>query len=372
MTNTVPSVDLTQLNSFGVVATADGLLEFNRMDQVTDVIKLTQQHPYLILGGGSNLLLLGHLPCQVIHVTLSGWRYHDETNEHIHITINAGENWHNMVMQTLNDGYSGLENLSLIPGTVGAAPVQNIGAYGVELKEYLQSVEAIDLKQGKLVSFDNQACNFDYRNSYFKQNIGRFLITSVTLKLNKQFKPRLEYRPLNELAETTTFSNSDYQSAMSTLTAKQVAEKVIAVRQQKLPDPDALGNAGSFFKNPIIDKAHFLRLKSQFPTIVAYPVGEQQMKVAAGWLIDQLGFKGVTHNGAAVHTEQALVLVNQNNASGQAILELSQQIQQKVEKVFGIRLEREVRLISEQSITEYSFSNDRFANDSHSPGSLNL
>lgn len=349
------SVDLTQLNSFGVAATADGLFEFNRMDQIQDVINLTQQQPYLILGGGSNLLLLGHLPCLVIHVALSGWQYHDETDEHIRITINAGENWHNMVMQILNDGYSGLENLSLIPGTVGAAPVQNIGAYGVELKDYLQSVQAIDLKQGESVTFDNQACCFDYRNSYFKQNIGRFLITSVTLKLNKKFTPKLDYQPLKQLAEISCSEESSGELTTH-ITAQQVANKVIAVRQKKLPDPELLGNAGSFFKNPIIDQSHFLTLKKQYPTIVAYPVDDQSVKVAAGWLIDQLGFKGVTHKGAAVHTEQALVLVNRHNASGQAILELSQKIQKKVETVFGICLEREVRLVTEQCFTQNNLS----------------
>lgn len=327
-------VDLTSLNTFGVSASADALLQLTQIEQLDDFFELKQRHPnILVLGGGSNLLFVEHFKGLVAYVALKGVEYHDEHDDSICVTAMAGENWHELVMGTLKDGYSGLENLALIPGTVGAAPIQNIGAYGVELEQRLVSVKAFSLEDGHLYTFERKECEFGYRDSLFKRQLGRFLVVSVTLKLDKQLKPVLNYSPLNSLFADKAPSAYD------------IAQAVISTRQSKLPDPQVLGNAGSFFKNPLVSQRKFMELQKEFPGIVGFPNDEGQVKLAAGWLIDNLGLKGYRMGDAGVHRHQALVLVNYGTASGRELFDLSHLIQSKVQEAYGVLLEREVRVI---------------------------
>ncbi len=333
MLNAQP-VDLTSLNTFGVSASADALLRLTQIEQLDDFLELRQRYPnVLVLGGGSNLLFVEHFKGLVAYVALKGVEYHDEQDDSICVTAMAGENWHRLVMSTLKDGYSGLENLALIPGTVGAAPIQNIGAYGVELEQRLVSVKAFSLDDGRLHTFDREECEFGYRDSLFKRQLGRYLVVSVTLKLDKQLRPVLNYSPLNSVFSDKTPSAHD------------IAQAVIATRQSKLPDPQVLGNAGSFFKNPLVSQSQFSELQKKYPGIVGFPNEEGQVKLAAGWLIDNLGLKGYRIGDAGVHRHQALVLVNHGTASGRELFELSQLIQTKVQEAYGVLLEREVRVI---------------------------
>ncbi len=328
--------DLSTNNSFGIKASADRLINISDLSNLKDIQTIIEK-PYLILGGGSNLLFREHLNCTVLKTDMFGINYHSETEKHVLVTANASENWHRLVMKTLNDGYSGLENLSLIPGEVGAAPIQNIGAYGVELKDRLVEVKAYDLRDAKELHFNLDACQFGYRDSLFKRKLGRYLISSVTLKLDKQFSPILSYRPLNKLKQDSV-----------ELSPVDVANMVIKTRQEKLPDPDLLGNAGSFFKNPIVTRFEFESLKKRFPNIVGFEQGEQ-IKVAAGWLIDNLGLKGYRNGDAGIHKHQALVLVNYGRATGEDIYQLSQMVMDEVNSAYGIKLEREVRVLDNSS-----------------------
>ncbi len=330
------SADLSHLNTFGVTASADAFIELSKMEQLEKLPELLQDFPdALILGGGSNLLFIEHFNGLVIRIALSGIEYHDETDESICVTAKAGENWHQLVMKTLADGYNGLENLALIPGTVGAAPIQNIGAYGVELEQRLVSVQALSLEDGKMHTFKREDCEFGYRDSVFKRKVGCYLIVAVTLCLDKQLNPVLNYSPLHSLFEDKT------------PTAIEIAEAVISTRQSKLPDPEVLGNAGSFFKNPLVTQQQFLDLQQQYSNIVGYPNTKGEVKLAAGWLIDNLGLKGYRVGDAGVHQHQALVLVNYGRASGRELFELSLYIQTQVEKHYGVHLEREVRVIGD-------------------------
>jgi UDP-N-acetylmuramate dehydrogenase len=330
------SVDLSDCNTFHIKASADALLELSQTEQVEQLPKLLQQYPrILLLGGGSNILFIEHFKGLVIRVALKGMRYHNESRDSVLITAMAGENWHALVMKTLTDGYSGLENLALIPGTVGAAPIQNIGAYGVELAERLVAVDAVSLEDGRYHRLSRDECAFGYRDSLFKQQLERYLILSVTLKLDKQFSPVLSYSPLNQL-----FNNCQP-------TALEVAHAVIETRRKKLPDPSQLGNAGSFFKNPIISRQQFEQLQHQFPNIIGYPVDQNSVKLAAGWLIDNLGLKGYRIGDAGIHSQQALVLVNHGSASGRDIYQLSCYVQRRVEQTYGVHLTPEVRLIGD-------------------------
>jgi UDP-N-acetylmuramate dehydrogenase len=327
-------VDLTHYNSFHVKASADALFELNQSEQLAELPVLLGQYPEtLFLGGGSNVLFVEHYPGLVIRVGLKGLRYHDESKDSILVTAMAGENWHDLVMKTLDDGFSGLENLALIPGTVGAAPIQNIGAYGVELADRLVAVEVISLSDGRRYRLTRDECRFAYRDSIFKQQIGQFLITSVTLKLDKRLNPILSYAPLNQLF------------AGCNPTALEIANAVIQIRRQKLPDPQQLGNAGSFFKNPVVSQSQFIELQHRFPDIIGYPAIANSVKLAAGWLIDQLGLKGYRVGDAGIHQQQALVLVNHGQASGRDIYNLAKYVQKQVEQAYGVSLIPEVRLV---------------------------
>jgi len=295
-----------------------------------------------VLGGGSNLLLLGHIPLTFLQADIQGIDYQDD-GDGVTVTAGAGVNWHELVLDSLEQGYSGLENLSLIPGNVGASPIQNIGAYGVELEQLFISLHAVDLYSGEKRIFTYDDCQFGYRDSIFKNELrGRYMITQVTLKLfkpHKNSKLVLTYGPLKELAD-----NSEE------LTAKDVSNEVIKIRQSKLPDPDKLGNAGSFFKNPVVDQQQFQELQQGFPDIVGYVLNGGQVKLAAGWLIDQAGLKGYRQGNAGVHQQQALVLVNHGNATGTEIIRLAGHVRDTVYKKFAVRLEPEVWIIGEQDV----------------------
>ncbi|MEE4246243.1 MAG: UDP-N-acetylmuramate dehydrogenase [Kangiellaceae bacterium] len=330
---------LKNFNTFGLDARADHFVVLEDESSLKQASDYLQQPHKLLLGGGSNLLFVEDIVCPVIHINLSGVEYFNETPEAIDVKVMAGESWHKFVMETIAFGYSGLENLALIPGQVGAAPVQNIGAYGVELKDRLLSVEAIKLSSMEMHNFDNFACQFAYRDSYFKRNLNDYLITSATFRLDKIFRPVLTYQPIAELFESR--QPKDYD-------ARDVAQAVISIRQSKLPDPKSLGNAGSFFKNPVVTHQHFKRLQQEFPNIVGYQQADS-MKLAAGWLIDNLGFKGKRFKDAAVHDKQALVLVNCGNASGRDILTLASQIEAAVAETYGVTLEKEVRVVGAET-----------------------
>jgi UDP-N-acetylmuramate dehydrogenase len=285
-----------------------------------------------VLGGGSNVVLTRDLEKVALIVALRGKRIVREDDDAWYVEAAAGESWHEFVEWTVNGGMPGLENLALIPGTVGAAPIQNIGAYGLEMCERFESLQAVELATGEVVEFDAKTCRFGYRDSFFKrEGRERFAITSVVFRLPKAWTPRAEYADIaRELGERRAVA-----------TPRAIFEAVVAVRRAKLPDPLVLGNAGSFFKNPIVDAAAFEALRAREPQIVSYGQPDGGVKLAAGWLIDQCGWKGRAMGGAAVHERQALVLVNRDGATGADVLALARAIQDDVRQRFGVELEPE-------------------------------
>jgi len=309
--------------------------------------------PRLVLGGGSNVVLSGDFAGLVLLVSLRGRRVLREDQHAWYVEAAGGEPWHDFVAWTLEQGLPGLENLALIPGTVGAAPIQNIGAYGLEMCERFASLRAIELATGETVELDTQACRFGYRDSFFKrEGRERFVITSVTFRLPKAWQPRAAYADLaRELAARGYAASAGQAGGVigiegASSTAKQptalaIFEAVVAVRRSKLPDPLELGNAGSFFKNPVIDAGQFDALKYREPDIVSYPQPDGRVKLAAGWLIDRCGWKGRSMGAAAVHERQALVLVNRGGANGAQVLALAKAIQRDVLERFGVELETE-------------------------------
>jgi UDP-N-acetylmuramate dehydrogenase len=289
-----------------------------------------RQWPLLVLGGGSNLVLSGDFPGLCLQVALRGISHEILDSQWVCVTAAAGENWHEFVALCLRQGWHGLENLALIPGTVGASPIQNIGAYGVEMGDFLSHLEAIDRQTGERRRFSVRECRLGYRDSLFKRQArDRYVITSVSFRLRRQPKPNLTYRVLAEAL-----------AGEGAPTPRALFDAVIAIRQQKLPDPRALPNAGSFFKNPVVSLEHYQSLKARFPALSAYP-DSGGMKLAAGWLIDQAGWKGVGEGGAAVHDAQALVLVNRGGATGADVRRIAAAIGDDVFARFGVRLEPE-------------------------------
>ena len=331
------NASLKSLNSFGVSAKTRYLVYLHEEEDVLRFLEQPkfQDIPTLILGSGSNILFHQDCPGVVAVVAMAGIHQHP-TRKNL-ISAAAGENWHAFVQHTLGLGLSGLENLSLIPGTVGAAPIQNIGAYGVELAEYFTNLNAIDLQTGSKLEFDREACQFGYRNSFFKnQAKGRYLITNVSFELSKQLKPNLHYQGITaELARRNINAPS----------ARNISDVVCAIRQNKLPDPKTIGNAGSFFQNPIISEHQYQNLQNNFPEIPGYLQVQQNLKVPAAWLIEQCGWKGFREGDAGVYRKHALVLVNYGTASGQDILNLALRIQASVEDKFGITLLPEPNII---------------------------
>jgi len=328
-------ISLDRLNTFGLPARAAGFAAIETPAQLAALMALPEWRswPRFVLGGGSNLVLTGDFAGLVLQVRIPGRRLVAEDAEVWLVQAGAGENWHDFVLWTLERGWPGLENLALIPGTVGAAPIQNIGAYGLEIAERFQQLQAVDLETGKPVTFDHAACRFGYRDSVFKQEAaGRYLIASVTFRLPKRWQPIIGYAELaRELAARDC----------SQPTARQVADAVIAIRSRKLPDPARIGNAGSFFKNPLVDAAAFARLAERYPHLPHYAQPDGAVKLAAGWLIEQCGWKGRSLGAAGVYEQQALVLVNRGGARGEEVLRLAQAIQESVQVRFGVALEME-------------------------------
>ena len=331
-------ISLRPFNTFGIDVKAQYFVEVETLSELREALLANQIKKKFILGGGSNMLLTKNIDALVILLALKGKEIVKETETHIYIKANAGENWHNFVQWTLRQNYGGLENLSLIPGNVGAAPIQNIGAYGVELKDTFVSCDALEIATGKLHSFSKEDCKFAYRDSIFKNSHkGHYVITSVTFCLTKK----------NHILNTSygAIEKQLAQQNSTQPTIQEIATAVIAIRQSKLPDPKKIGNSGSFFKNPVISSSDFEKLQEQYPEIPFYKVSEKQIKVPAGWLIEQCGFKGKRFGDAGVHNKQALVLVNHGNASGKELLKLAKSIQETVLLKFKIAIETEVNIL---------------------------
>ncbi|SNZ01930.1 UDP-N-acetylmuramate dehydrogenase [Flagellimonas pacifica] len=336
--NIQENISLKSHNTFGIDVKAKFFIEINGLAQLQKVLKLKAYPQKLIVSGGSNMLLTKDIEALVMHINLKGIDVSDENEDEVVIKVMAGENWHELVLWSLDQGYGGLENLSLIPGNTGTAPIQNIGAYGVELKDTFVNCTAMEIATGELVEFDKKSCEFGYRDSIFKNEAkGKYIITSVNLKLTKS----------NHQISTGYGAIEDElkRNGIVYPTVKDVSNAVIAIRQSKLPDPKELGNSGSFFKNPVVSKKTFEKLKKAHPEAPSYEVDKNQFKIPAGWLIEQCGFKGKRFGDAGVHEKQALVLVNYGNATGSEILELAQLIHQEVDRKFKIRIHPEVNII---------------------------
>nr|WP_154247451.1 UDP-N-acetylmuramate dehydrogenase [Kangiella sp. HZ709] len=337
---TVSKTALKKFNSFGIEASCDSFTTFKSEAELSNWLAENKKNPnkVFVIGGGSNLLLIGHIPLEFIHADIQGISYQDNGND-VLVKAGAGVNWHQLVLETLDKGYFGLENLSLIPGNVGAAPIQNIGAYGVELKDIFVELDAVEIATGDRITFSHQECDFAYRYSIFKGSLkGQYIITSVTLKLSKLADLKLDYGPIRKVL---TEANKE------TLSPKDVSDAVIKIRSSKLPDPNELGNAGSFFKNPIVTTEKYALLKETFPELVAFKVDDNRYKVAAGWLIEQAGLKGYRLGDAGVHKQQALVLVNYGDASGKDILNLARHVSKVVLEKFTVTIEPEVWILGE-------------------------
>ena len=343
--------DLTKLNTFGISAWAKFFVELNEEADLQELFLSPEfkNNQKLFLGGGSNVLFTKNFDGIVILNKLKGIEILKEDSENVLIRSMGGEIWHNLVIFAVNKNYWGIENLSLIPGTVGAAPIQNIGAYGAELKDILENVEAYEIKTGQKKIFKNKECEFGYRDSIFKNKFkGEYFIAAVVLKLSKMEKKNINYKILREYLEKparNAFSIADAGGhKIIKYSPKIISDAVIAIRKSKLPDPVLIGNAGSFFKNIFIDKNKLKELKKIFP-LMPFFEEENIIKIPAGWLIEKCGWKGKRIGNVGVHEKQALVLVNYGGATGKEIKDLSEQIIASVEDKFGLKLEREVNLI---------------------------
>ncbi|WP_460218025.1 UDP-N-acetylmuramate dehydrogenase [Psychroserpens sp. MEBiC05023] len=332
------NISLKPYNTFGIDVKAKHFVSISSVAELKTIYASDAYPEKFILGGGSNMLLTKDVNALVIHLNLKGKQILSQTDTNVIVESQAGENWHEFVLWTLNHNFGGLENLSLIPGNVGTSPIQNIGAYGVELKDSFLSCKALNLNTLKLENFTNFDCQFDYRNSIFKQEAkGKYIIVSVTFKLTTQ-----------NHALHTNYGAIRSQLAVMEITRptiQDISKAVITIRESKLPNPKEIGNSGSFFKNPIITKDAFLKLQDNFPDAPHYMVSETEIKIPAGWLIEHAGFKGKTFNNYGVHKKQALVLVNYGGAKGSEILELSQLIQKTIARIFNINIEAEVNII---------------------------
>lgn len=339
MSDILTDFPLQALNTMRIDALA---AEFISVDHEQELISLLQQNslkqPLFILGGGSNVVFMKDVEGTVLHINFKGKQIIREDDNHVWVKCSAGENWHEFVIWTLTENFGGLENLSLIPGRVGASPMQNIGAYGVEIKDVFQELEAVEIATGQMRNFNQQECQFGYRESVFKHELkGKFIITSVTFRLTKKnHQIKTDYGAIQQQLKEFGIENP---------TIQDVSRAVIAIRQSKLPDPKEIPNCGSFFKNPTILNEEYMLLKQEFPEIPGYIVNETQTKVPAGWLIEKAGWKGFRNETVGVHHQQALVLINHNHGSGKEVFDLSEEILQDVNRKFGIKLEREVNMV---------------------------
>lgn len=332
-------ISLKPFNTFGIEASAK---LFTIVRSTPDVQELLQHqdyknNPHLILGGGSNILLTQNVDGLVIKNELKGIDVVEETEDYALVKCSAGEVWHDFVLYCIGKGFAGIENLSLIPGNTGASPMQNIGAYGVEIKDTFHELEAIDLRTGEILRFSKTDCEFGYRESVFKRKYkDRFMILSVTFRLSKKPVFHTEYGAIKQELD---------KMGISELSIRAISQAVINIRSSKLPDPRKIGNSGSFFKNPEVTADTYQRLLNEFPALVAYPLDNGNYKLAAGWLIEQSGLKGYRSGDAGVHALQALVLVNYGHASGKEIYDLSSKVLETVDRKFGVMLEREVNIV---------------------------
>jgi UDP-N-acetylmuramate dehydrogenase len=334
------NIDLSPFNTFGIQASAKAFTTVRAVSEVQALIQtpaFTEQK-VLLLGGGSNLLLTQDFPGLVVKIEIMGKEIVRETDDHVVLKVGAGENWHTLVLYCVAHGWGGVENLSLIPGTAGAAPMQNIGAYGTEMKDVIVDVEAVEIRTGHVHTFTNEACAFGYRDSIFKQQAkGLYIITAITLSLTKR----------------NHALNISYGAVRDTITAlgyaepsvKAISDAVIHIRQSKLPDPALIGNAGSFFKNPTIPAAQYAALQQTYAAVPGYTAEDGMVKVPAGWLIEQCGWKGKRLGNIGVHQHQALVLVNYGGGKGNDIWQLALEIQRSVKEKFNIDIHPEVNIV---------------------------
>ncbi|MHC5310828.1 UDP-N-acetylmuramate dehydrogenase [Myroides sp. LJL116] len=331
------NISLQPYNTFAIQALAKDFILINTQEELIKALKENNNRDLFILGGGSNMLLTQDIEKLVLKINTKGIAIVQQDTDHVIVEVQAGENWHEFVLWAIDNDFGGIENLSLIPGNVGTTPIQNIGAYGVEVKDTIVSCQALDIDKISFTTFSNQDCQFSYRESVFKNELkDRYIITSVSFKLTKN----------NHLLKT---QYGDIQAKLDSQniqypTIRDISNSVIQIRQEKLPDPKVIGNSGSFFKNPILPKEQFERLVQEYPQIPNYPLQDGKVKVPAGWLIEKAGFKGFRIKDAGVHEKQALVLVNHGEATGKEILELSKAIQAKVRELFQIDIQPEVNI----------------------------
>ena len=322
-------------NTFGIHATASVFVESDNVAELADyIVSLSNPSSVLLLGGGSNVLFVSQRCDVVICPVMKEIELIDETSEFVIVRTGAGVSWDDFVCWCVEHNYAGVENLSYIPGNVGACPIQNIGAYGAEVKEVIEKVEAVEMATGKKIEFSNQQCQFGYRDSFFKNNKGKYLITYVQFRLSKKFEPNLTYSDLKvELSRNIP------------ITIENLRQAVISIRKRKLPDPNDLGNAGSFFKNPLISIEKFNELRMLDPYLRMYPVSEELCKISAAWLIQQCRWKGMRDGNVGVHEQQPLVIVNHGGVTGKDVINFARRIINSVQYKFGIELEPEVNIV---------------------------
>lgn len=326
---------LTSFSTFGLNARAKHVEHFSSVDDLTRLIQEVGNEPFIVLGQGSNTVFVEDFDGTVLVNAVRGIEHQLHGTDQV-LRVGAGENWHDLVVWTLGQGILGLENLALIPGTVGAAPIQNIGAYGVEVSRFIDGVTYLELSSGKTETLNREACQFGYRESIFKGTLsGRVVITEVMFRFPAEWKPNCAYGELASLSEPTPI---------------QIFDKVVEIRKSKLPDPEKIGNAGSFFKNPTVDMSHYLSLADTWPDMPCFPVSDDRVKIPAAWMIDRLGFKGKGVGGIRCHVSQPLVLTNDGTGTGEQLLQLARQIRDSVSVTFSISLENEVRLIGKQGL----------------------
>lgn len=331
------NISLKNYNTFGIDVKAKRFVNIHSIVELQKL--LSKEKDLFLLSGGSNMLLTHDIEKLVVHIDIKGISIENENENSVEITVNAGENWHEFVLWCVENNYGGIENLSLIPGKVGTCPIQNIGAYGIEVKDTITKVSVVEIETGKIKNFTNEECKFGYRDSIFKNDQkDKFIIVTVSFRLSK--KNHVFHTSYGAIeAELTT-------QKIGSQMLKNISEAVISIRKSKLPDPRELGNSGSFFKNPLISSTHFEKLQLEFPTIPNFKISETAVKIPAGWLIEQAGFKGKRFGNCGVHEKQALVLVNYGNATGVEILNLAKKIQKTILEKFQIELEIEVNIIS--------------------------
>jgi UDP-N-acetylmuramate dehydrogenase len=332
------NISLKEFNTFGMDINCSLLYNITSENEIINILDSEeyQNNKHLILSGGSNLLFTTDFDGLILKNNIKGIEVVFEDNNHTYLKVGSGENWHDFVLWTIKQGLSGLENMSLIPGNVGTAPIQNIGAYGVEVKDVITKVRGINLEEKKLFTLSNVDCDFRYRDSIFKNKLkDKIIITEVIFKLSRESQHNTKYGAILE----------ELQNLELEISTANISKAVISIRERKLPNPKKLGNSGSFFKNPIINNTQFSELQKKFSEIVGYKNSETETKIAAGWLIEQCGWKGYRKGDAGVHKNQALVLVNYGNAKGEEIIALAKEIQQSVKDKFGINIHPEVNII---------------------------